>query len=270
MSGDSMQDSAFTSTTATVFQDIGSGPAVVLLHGFPFNHSLWQEQAMVLSQRYRVIVPDLPGFGGSSLGESPVTMNQMAQEVVELMDLLEVNDATIGGLSMGGYVVLAFYKLFPDRVRALVLADTRAQGDTEEAKQVRAKQAEEALSEGMIGIVNSMLPKLFTPDSVTKRPEAVKRIREMMMTTKPEGAAGALMGMAIREDQTETLSRINVPTLILVGRDDVITPVVDSESMHAKIPRSQLVVIENAGHVSNVEQADVFNSKLLSFLDEIN
>lgn len=252
------------------YDDTGTGPVIVLLHGFPFNRSLWTQQVVALSQSYRVITPDLRGFGDSESGESPATMNSMAQDVAELMDSLDIASATIGGLSMGGYVVLAFYKQFPERVKALVLADTRPQGDAEEAKQVRAKQAEDALSQGMAGIVNSMLPKLFTPDSVTRQPEAVKRVREMMMTTKPAGAAAALMGMAAREDHTEMLSRIDVPTLILVGRDDAITPVADSENMHTRIPGSHLKVIENAGHVSNVEQADVFNSQLLSFLSEIN
>jgi len=252
------------------YDDSGTGPVIVLLHGFPFNRSLWTDQVVALSQSYRVITPDLRGFGDSESGESPATMNSMAQDVAKLMDSLNIATATIGGLSMGGYVVLAFYNQFPERAKALILADTRPQGDTEEAKQVRSKQAEDGLSQGMAGIVNSMLPKLFTPDSVTKHPEAVKRVREMMMTTKPAGAAAALLGMAMREDHTEMLSRINVPTLILVGRDDAITQVADNEGMHARIPGSQLVVIENAGHVSNVEQADVFNSELLSFLNEIN
>lgn len=252
------------------YDDSGAGPIILLLHGFPFNRSLWSEQVGELSKSYRVITPDLRGFGESETGESPATMNRLAQDIAELMETLDIASATIGGLSMGGYVVLAFYKQFPERVKALILADTRPQGDTEEAKQVRAKQAEDALSQGMAGIVNSMLPKLFTPDSVTKQPEAVKRVREMMMTTKPAGAAAALMGMAVREDHTEMLSRINVPTLILVGRDDAITPVADSEGMHTRIPGSKFLVIENAGHVSNVEQTDVFNSQLLSFLNEIN
>ena len=127
------------------------------------------------------------------------------------------SQAVIGGLSMGGYVALAFYKQFPSRVRALVLADTRAQADTEEAKQTRAQQAEKALAEGMAGIADAMLPKLLTPETVSKHPEIVKRVRDMMLKTKPQGAAAALRGMAERDDQTELLPKISVPTLILVG-----------------------------------------------------
>jgi len=192
----------------------------------------------------------------------------MAQDMGQLLDHLRISQAVIGGLSMGGYVALAFYKQFPSRVRALVLADTRAQADTEEAKQTRAQQAEKALSEGMAGIADAMLPKLLTPETVSKRPEVVKRVRDMMLKTKPEGAAAALLGMAEREDQTELLSRVTSATLILVGAEDAITPVADSEKMRDCIAGSRLVVLDNAGHVSNLERTEQFNEALLKFLRE--
>jgi len=248
------------------YDDVGSGPGLLLIHGYPFNRSLWVEQLDVLSKTFRVITPDLRGFGESDISGGEATMNRMAQDVVRLMDALEISSAIVGGLSMGGYVVLAFYKQFASRVRGLVLADTRAQADTEEAKQVRAQQAEQIMASGMASITDAMLPKLLTPETVSKRPEVVKRIRDMMLKTKPAGAAAALMGMAAREDQTALLHRISVPTLILVGRDDPITPLQDSEKMHDKIAGSRLVVIENASHVSNVEQSAVFNAALSSFL----
>ena len=250
------------------YTDTGIGRSVVLIHGYPFNRSLWNEQVTALSSAYRVIVPDLRGFGETDASEGTATMNRMAQDVVQLMDHLEVPQAVIGGLSMGGYVALAFYKQFPSRVRALILADTRAQADTEEAKQSRAQQAEKALSEGMAGIADTMLPKLLTPETVSKRPEVVKRVRDMMLKTKPEGAAAALRGMAERDDQTSLLSQISSPTLILVGAEDAITPVADSEKMHQAIKSSRLVVLENAGHVSNVERAEKFNEALLRFLTD--
>ena len=248
------------------YTDAGDGPPVVLIHGYPFNRSLWNEQVAALSSSYRVIAPDLRGFGETDASDGPATMNRMAQDVAQLMDHLEIPQAVIGGLSMGGYVALAFYKQFPSRVRALILADTRAQADTEEAKQTRAQQAEKALSEGMAGIADAMLPKLLTPETVSKRPEIVKRVRDMMLTSKPEGAAAALRGMAEREDQTQFLSQISSPTLILVGAEDAITPVIDSEKMHHAIKGSRLVVLENAGHVSNLERTDQFNEALLEFM----
>src|SRR5205085_10656821 len=211
------------------YTDTGIGRPVVLIHGYPFNRSLWNEQLPALSYSYRVIIPDLRGFGETDASEGAATMNRMAQDVGELMDQLEIPRAVIGGLSMGGYVALAFYKQFPSRVRGLILADTRAEADTEEGKQTRAQQAEKALAEGMAGIADAMLPKLLTPDTVSKHPEIVLFVRDMMLKMKPEGAAAALRGMAEREDQTPLLSQISVPTLILVGAEDAITPVADSE-----------------------------------------
>jgi len=250
------------------YTDTGIGRPVVLIHGYPFNRSLWNEQVTALSSSYRVIAPDLRGFGESDAAPGTATMDLMAQDVGLLMDHLEISRAAIGGLSMGGYVALAFYKQFPSRVRAFVLADTRAQADTEEGKQTRAQQAEKALNEGMAGIADAMLPKLLTPETVSKRPEVVKRVRDMMLKTKPEGAAAALHGMAERENQRELLTKITAPTLIMVGAEDAITPVADSEKMYAAIPDSRLVVIENAGHVSNLERTEQFNDALLSFLKE--
>ncbi len=250
------------------YTDTGIGRPLVLIHGYPFNRTLWDEQVNVLTHSYRVIVPDLRGFGESDASAGPSTMNRLAQDVARLMDHLGISQAVIGGLSMGGYVVLAFYKQFPSRVKALILADTRAQADTEEAKQTRGQQAEKALTAGMGGIADAMLPKLLTPETVSKRPEIVKRVRDMMLKTKPEGAAAALQGMAEREDQTQLLSQITVPTLILVGSEDPITPVADSEKMHEAIAGSRLVVLDKASHVSNIEQAEQFNQELKRFLRE--
>ena len=250
------------------YSDTGRGRPVVLIHGYPFNRSLWSEQIEVLSQNHRVIAPDLRGFGESEASDGTATMNRMAQDVALLLNHLGIARATIAGLSMGGYVALAFYKQLSSRVRALILADTRAQADTAEAKQTRAQQAEKALSEGMAGIADAMLPKLLTPETVSKHPDIVKRVRDMMLKTKPEGAAAALRGMAERDDLTSMLAKISVPTLILVGAEDAITPVADSEKMNQAIAGSRLVVLENAGHVSNLERTDQFNDALLDFLKE--
>lgn len=250
------------------YTDTGAGRPIVLIHGYPFNRSLWNEQVEALSGSFRVIVPDLRGFGESDSSAEPATISRMAQDVAALLDHLGIPRATIGALSMGGYVTLAFYKLYASRVRALILADTRAQADTEEGKQTRAQQAEKALAEGMAGIADAMLPKLLTPETVSKRPEIVKRVRDMMLKTKPEGAAAALRGMAERDDQTPLLAKISVPTLILVGAEDAITPVADSEKMNQAIAGSRLVVIENAGHVSNLERTQKFNEAVLDFLSD--
>jgi 3-oxoadipate enol-lactonase len=250
------------------YEDVGSGPSVVLLHGYPFNRSMWADQMAELKQHHRVIVPDLRGHGGSAVS-SAASMQSMATDVASLLETLNISRATIGGLSMGGYVALAFYRLFPLRVRSLVLADTRAQADTDEGKENREKQAQKALSEGMEGIADGLLPKLLAPETVTKHPEIVKRLRGMMAETNPEGAAAALRGMAGRQDQTSFLSRIIAPTLILVGSEDAVTPVADSELMHREIGGSRLKIIEGAGHVSNLERPEEFNAALVKFLNDV-
>lgn len=248
------------------YEDQGSGPAVVLIHGYPFNRSMWNEQTAALIDRFRVVALDLRGHGDSESSTGASTMKLMAQDVAALMDELKIERAVVGGLSMGGYVTLVFHELFPERVEKLLLADTRAQADTDEAKATRAKQAQKILAEGMAGIVDAMLPKLLSPETVSKRPEVVKRVRDMMLHTNPEGAAAALRGMAERDDQTERLSQIKVPTLIVVGREDPLTPLADSEKLHQRIAGSQLIVIENASHVSNIERPEQFNRALNDFL----
>jgi len=251
------------------YDDVGSGPSVVLLHGYPFNRSMWRDQLVELQQHHRVIIPDLRGHGESAVTESPATMQRMAGDVASLLETLNISRATIGGLSMGGYVALAFYRLFPLRVRSLVLADTRAQEDTEEAKQNREKQAQKALQEGMEGIADALLPKLLAAETVAKRPEIVKRVRKMIVETAPEGAAAALRGMTERQDQTSFLSRIIAPTLIMVGSEDSLTPVADAEVMHREIGGSRMQVIEGAGHVSNIENPQEFNQALVKFLRDV-
>jgi 3-oxoadipate enol-lactonase len=251
------------------YEEAGSGTPVVLLHGFPFNRSMWSEQIADLAARHRVIAPDLRGHGESSVTDSPATMEEMAKDVSELMEKLDISRAAICGLSMGGYVALALYRMFPLRARALALIDTRASADSEEGRANRESQAQNALAEGMATIADVMLPKLFSPKTVARKAPVVSRVREMILGNKSEGAAAALRGMAVRRDQTPLLSRVVAPALIVVGRDDAITPVADSELMHREIGGSRLAIIEEAGHLSNLEQPKQFNEILGKFLRDL-
>ncbi|MDQ1613916.1 MAG: hypothetical protein QOG00_3847 [Pyrinomonadaceae bacterium] len=246
----------------------GAGSPIVLLHGFPFNRTLWHEQVEMLSDRHRIITVDLRGHGETTATRAPATMEAMAEDVAALLDELHITRVALGGLSMGGYVALAFYRLFPERVSALVLADTRAQADTEEARLAREETATLVLNEGMHTIADAMLPKLFAPATHAERPKIVARVREMILNTDPQGAASALRGMAVRRDQTELLGEINCPTLILVGSLDQITPPTDAERMNRGIRNSRLEVIAGAGHVSNLERPLEFNRALENFLRE--
>ncbi|MBV8855987.1 MAG: alpha/beta fold hydrolase [Acidobacteria bacterium] len=244
----------------------GDGAALVLLHGFPFDRSMWRGQAEALGGEFRVVAPDLRGSGETPVGAGGVSIAGMAEDVAALLDELKLGRVVLGGLSMGGYVAFEFFRKFPGRVRALLLADTRPQADTEEGRRAREENAQRALEEGMVPIVESMLPKLLAAGTRERGGEVLERVRAMMLGTSPEGAAAALRAMALRRDQTALLPTINVPTLIVVGSEDAVTPPADAEAMGAKIEGSRLVVVEGAGHLSNVERPGEFNRALAEFL----
>lgn len=261
-----VEDLAHVRGIEMTYDDAGRGAAVVLLHGFPFDRSMWREQARALSATCRVIAPDLRGMGETSLGDGAVTLGEMAEDVAALLDTLNVERVVLGGLSMGGYVAFEFFRRFPQRVRALVLADTRPQADTDEARRTREETAQRALRDGMGPIADSMLPKLLSPATRERAPDVVERVRAMMLGTRPEGAAAALRAMAGRRDQTDLLASIDVPTLIVVGSEDSITPPSDAEAMRAQIKDARLVRIEGAAHLSNVERPEDFNRALGDFV----
>jgi pimeloyl-ACP methyl ester carboxylesterase len=244
----------------------GSGPPVVLLHGYPFNRSMWSEQVEALQPSHRVITPDLRGLGETEATREPATMSEMAEDVAALLDELRIDRVTLGGLSMGGYVALAFVRRFPLRVRALILADTRPQPDTEEGKRAREEQAQKVLEEGTTSIADLILKKALAPATLAERPEIVARVREMIATSKPEGVAAALRGMAVRSDQTQFLASIIAPTLVIVGSEDELTPPADAELMRREIRGSRLEIIQGAAHVSNLERPAEFNRALTEFL----
>jgi pimeloyl-ACP methyl ester carboxylesterase len=252
------------------YDEVGRGPAVVLLHGFPFNRSMWAEQTEALADHYRVITPDLRGMGETSGGDGPATMDEMAHDVAALMDKLGIERAVVVGLSMGGYVTLAFYRRHRLRARALVLADTRPGADTDEARRTREEQAQKILAEGTAAIADDFLKKVLTPETLAERQEVVSRVREMILKTDARGAAAALRGMAVRHDQTSFLENVLAPTLILVGSEDQLTPPKEAEVMHREIRGSRFQLIEGASHLSNVERADQFNTALKTFLDELH
>jgi len=269
----------------SAFTDSGGGPAIILLHGYPFDRSMWREQIDFLSANgFRAIAPDLRGLGervaqtsvsepsepNHRLKSAPVTtMGDMVRDVAALMDELQIEQAAICGLSMGGYVAFEFVHLFPARTRALVLAGTRAPADNEQERQARFQQVEQMLAQGMSGIAEASVSKLLAPRTLAEKPEVVARVSEMILRANPQGAAAAQRGMAARRDYSEDLPSINVPTLVVVGHDDPIRPVADAEFMHNRIPGSRLEIIEEAAHMTNMEQPENFNRALLDFLSRL-
>ena len=252
------------------YDDIGSGPALILAHGYPFDRSMWREQIDVLSaQGNRVVAPDLRGMGETKATGEISTMADMARDVAALMDRVEIDRAVICGLSMGGYVAFEFAKLFPTRLNGLVLAGTRAPADNEQERQARLQQVEQMLANGMSGIAEASPPKLLAPRTLAEKPEVVARLHEMILQSDPQGAAAAQRGMAARRDYSDDLASMNVPTLVMVGCDDPIRPVADAEFMHDRIRHSRLEIIEDAAHMTNMEQPEVFNAALLNFLHDL-
>jgi pimeloyl-ACP methyl ester carboxylesterase len=248
------------------YLDAGEGPTVLFLHGYPFDQSMWSEQIEAITTAgFRAIAPDLRSLGQTKSSSEVATMNEMARNAAALLDELNVEDAVVCGLSMGGYVAFEFVHLFSTRVRGLVLAGTRAPADNEQEKAGREQQVKTMLRAGMVPISIATLPKLLARRTLDEKPDVVKRVRAMIVRADPKGAAAAQRGMAARRDYTEDMPKINVPTLIIVGREDSIRPVADAEFMHRGIRNSRLAIIEDAAHMTNMEQAEVFNGYLATF-----
>lgn len=244
----------------------GRGAPLVLLHAFPLDQRMWDEQIAAFASRLRVVTFDWRGFGESTLGDGASTMEVFADDVARLLDALAIERATICGLSMGGYAALAFYRKYAERVAALILADTRPGTDTEEGKRGRYEMAELARRSGASALVDKMIPKLLGPVTQQTKPQVVERVRTMIEGNNAEGIARALIGMAERADSTELLARIECPALVIVGSDDGITPPSEAEKMSQAISGARLVTIAGAGHLSNLEQPDEFNRAVAGFL----
>lgn len=247
----------------------GTGPTVLLVHGFPMDQTLWDEQVAVLGNRYRVIVPDLPGFGQSDpVKPEELSITWMADALAGLLDELVIDEPIVlGGLSMGGYVVMDFMRRHADRVRRLALFDTRATVDPPEGIQSRRKTAELAMTQGIESIVEGMIPKLFSPVSLEQKPDLVERMRQRMLMTRAETIAAASLAMAERVDSTDLLAGLGIPTLIVVGEHDIPSPPDVMREMAESIVNSRFVQIPAAGHLTPLEQPELVNEALLDFLE---
>jgi 3-oxoadipate enol-lactonase len=249
------------------FSDTADGaPVVLLVHGFPLNRSMWDPQRGALrAVGARVIAPDLRGFGASEAGPAgPLTMDRHADDLVGLLDALRVREPVVYvGLSMGGYIGFALWRRHPERVGAFVLADTRASADTPAARNDRQRIA--LLAEELDSpqpAIDAMLPRLFSPHlRAGSLPEHL--VRGMMASTSPRAVADGQRGMAERPDSSSTLPSIGVPTLVIVGEHDVLTPPDEARLIAEGVPGARLVTIDQAGHMSNLENPEAFNEALL-------
>lgn len=254
------------------WRESGSGGDVVLfVHGFPFSGEIWDDQLADVPAGWRFLAPDLPGFGRSRLeGDAPLTMDALARELAAFLEERGVRRAVVCGLSMGGYVALALWRRHPGRVRALVLADTRAVADTPEARERRYADAATTRAGGTGPVVEDMLPKLLSDRTRERKPEVVRRLRAIMETASVEGVARALEGMAERPDSVPLLHTIDVPTLVVVGDEDRVTPPAESRRLADTIPDARLHLFPGVGHVSCMEAPSEFNAVLHAFLSGLS
>ena len=248
------------------YGDEGEGIPVVLLHGFPFDRNLWYDQVNALKEHCRVISPDLRGFGKSMAPEEPVSMTQYAADVMTLLDLLNIDRAIIGGLSMGGYISLAIAEQYPERLLGLILSNTKAAKDTAAQRQNRYNTAEKINYDGTEFLVKSLLEKILCEKTLQEKPDVLEYTQQMMRRQPGSAVRGALAGMAERKDRDFILSEIEVPVLVIAGKEDSIIPVFDSKLMVREMPHAHLEIIADSGHLSNLEQPELYNNILLRFI----
>jgi len=243
------------------------GHPLLLVHGFPLDHTIWQPQIDFFVDHCRVITPDLRGFGRSGVTAGTVTMEQMADDLVALLDALNITDKVIFcGLSMGGYVGWQFWRKYRARVLAMIMCDTRAVADTAEGAAGRRKLAAATLKDGSSVAADAMLPKFFASGTQHEQPQLVDRVRAMIERNQPAGIAAALEGMAIRPDARELLPTIDVPALVVVGEEDSISTVDEMREIADAIPDAGWVAVPKAGHLAVVENPAVVNEAIAEFI----
>src|SRR5882672_2469059 len=252
-----------------VYEVVGTGPSIVLLHPFPAHHEFWNPIVPALESRYRLILLDLRGHGESEIGQGPAFMQKHASDVARVLDAAGVGKAAFIGCSIGGYILFEFWRRFRERVTALALCDTRPQADTAEARANRLKAAADVLDEGPGPFIEAMIPKLMGRTTLTTRPDLVDGVRAMMRKMSAEDISLVQRGMTERPDSIGDLKSINVPTLIVIGDEDILSIPADGELMRQNIGGSKLKIIPKAGHYAPWEQPEAVGAVLRQFLENV-
>lgn len=254
------------------YEVAGEGEAIVLIHGHPFDHTMWYPQIKAFSSSYQVVAPDLRGYGKSGLPDNPATrFEDYATDMLLLADHLKIESFHLAGLSMGGQIIMEMFRQAPGRIKTLIFADTFASLDTPEVKQGRYDAAARLEKEGMNAYADEVIYKMFKPEHVRSMPNAAGHVIKMVKATSPKGAGTALRARAGRIDYLkDVFPLINIPTLVIVGRDDEFTPVSKAEEMKENLNNCKLVVIEDAGHMPNLEHPEEFNEVVLDFLQTVS
>ena len=247
---------------------LDTGLPVIFIHGFPFNKSMWKTQLATLSVSHRCIAYDVRGHGNSDAGDGEFSVTQFADDLISFMDLLRIKKSIVVGLSMGGYIVLNAIRKHPNRIAGLILCDTQCAADTEEGRDKRKKTIAFIQKNGLEVYAEESLKNLFAPASFQSKKEEVLFIQNAILKTRPESICFTLQALADRKETCSMLEQIKVPVLILVGQEDKITSPEVAEKMHSLISNSELQIIENAGHLSNLENPERFNEHVKLFLSK--
>ncbi|MES2138852.1 MAG: alpha/beta fold hydrolase [Bacteroidota bacterium] len=249
------------------YDDFGESTIpVIFIHGFPFNKSSWKPQMDFLKSSCRVIAYDIRGFGKSTAGDEKPSINLFADDLIQMMDVLQIKKAIVCGLSMGGYILLNAINRYPERFHAIILSDTQCIGDSTEAKEKRYKTIKQIETDGLTDFAAGFIKNVFCQESLNNKKELVEEIKNIILSTKLETVAGTLVALAQRHEKCFSLNEISIPALILCGKEDIVTPPVQSEFLHTHIKNSKFYSLDNAGHMANLEQADEFNKLVNDFI----
>lgn len=248
-------------------EDQGRGPTLLMVHGFPLDHQMWRHQIDALSDEFRVIAPDLRGFGQSTVTPGIVTMQRYADDMAALLEAVDARGTiTFCGLSMGGYVAWQFAQRHRSRLAKLILCDTKASADTPEAAKARVENAQKVLAEGPQAIIDGMLGKLFAPQTAELQPDLVKATRKIMLGTSPDAIAAALRGMSERPDSIALLKSLDLPALVICGQHDAIASVDEMRGIANNLPQAKFVEVPDAGHMAPLENPQVVNDAIRAFM----
>ena len=244
------------------YLETGAGAPLILLHAFPLGADMWRPQLERAPAGWRLIAPDFRGFGGSTIGDEEIGMDDYARDVQLLMDDLSLDRAVVAGLSLGGYVAFAMLRRSPERLAGLILADTRSTADTDDGVRLRRELLDAVRREGMGIVAERQIPKVLGPTTRRERPEVVAEVTRLINANASAGVEASIVALMRRPDSTGDLGRIAVPTLVIVGEEDEITPVESARAMQQVIRGSSLAILPRAGHLSNLEAPDAFSTTI--------
>jgi len=252
------------------FLDLGDSDKlpIILIHGMALDQTMWTPQILVLKEHYRVVTYNIRGHGLSNVGDAQYTYKMFADDLKSLIDYLEIDQAVLCGLSMGGAIALRAYDIYPHRIKAMILSDARSEADSNETKYWRENSIESIKKDGLENFADEFVETILASSSFKRHPEAVELIQNTALSSPPEAVCGVLLAQAARTDMKHVLGKITVPTLIMVGEHDDFTPLSSSQMMHDKIVNSEFKIIPKAGHMSNLENPEEFNHNLLEFLEK--